>query len=128
MTGTIGLKRLYFGTTVGKTFNFREGLYTDDSTDICLRLRTKNYYPAGPGNRFEIQDIYVFSDEPQNATISISLDNKVYEVIGTVQKTVERFPVWKKCYQFSLGIDEMSSNNIKIKGFLVTYNPLPEIL
>ena len=125
-----GKRELFFGTTLGKTFNFEEGTYTDDGNAIAVRVRTKEYYLSGPDTLDEIQRVFIYADEPQGGDISISIDGGDYEFLGQAQKTTEpeRFDIWKKCYHFSIGIDEISNNNIKMKGFNIIYEPQPEIL
>ena len=124
-----GRRELYFGTTVGKVFNFAQGTYTDDGTPITSRIRTKEYYLSGEEQIDEITRIFVYSQEPQGGSISISLDNGDYEVLGSMFEAdiPERFDIWKKCYHFSLGVDEVSSSNFKIKGFVVKFVPQTEI-
>jgi len=125
-----GKRELYFGVSDGETFNFEEGTYTDDGTAIASRVRTKEYYLSGPDQLDEIQRIFVYSDEPQGGNISISLDGGDYEALGSIQEAnfPEKFDIWKKCYHFSIGIDEVSSNNFVIKGWNVHYEPQEEIL
>ena len=115
---------------MGKTFNFEEGTFTDDGTPIAVRVRTKEYYLSSPDVLDEIQRVFIYADEPQGGDISISIDGGDYEFLGQAQKTTEpeRFDVWKKCYFFSLGIDEISDNNIVFKGFNLHYESLPEVI
>ena len=124
-----GRRELYFGVSDGETFNFSEGTYTDDGTAIAIRIRTKEYYLSSPDKLDEIQRIFTYADEPQATNLSISLDSEDYESLGSLQqhRFPQRFDVWKKCYHLSIGLDEISSNNIKVKGFNITYEPSPEI-
>ena len=123
-----GKKILFFGTTAGKTYKVDDSVYTDANTAIALKVRTKNYYLSGPNTIDEIQRLFFYSDEPQGTNISISLDDGVYEYLDSLQDTIQKIDVWEKCYQFSFGLDEISSNNVKIKGFNVHYMPQFEIL
>ena len=72
----------------------------------------------------------MYADQPQGGSISLSLDSGNYECLGQVQeyKTPERFDVYKKCYHFSIGVDEVSKRNFKIKGVNIHYEPQSEIL
>ena len=127
MSGITGLKQLYFGASDGQTYNIKDGTYKDkDETPIAIRIRTKNYYLSSPEIIDEIQQIFIFSDEPQATNVGISLDDGNYESLGSIQEKVEKFDVYKKCYRISLGFDEVSSNNIKIKGFNIYYEPQSE--
>lgn len=125
-----GRRELFFGTTIGKTYNFEEGTYSDDGTAIALRVRTKQYSPLGVNNLIEIQRIFARADEPQGGYISFSLDGGDYEHLGQIWETKEpqRFDFWKECYTFRVGLDEVSSNNIIFKGFVVQYQPKTKIL
>lgn len=124
-----GRRELYFGVSDGETFNLQEGLYTDDGSAISSRVRTKEYYLSGPDQQDEIQRLWVYADEPQGGNISISLDNDDYQYLGAMQETdfPQKFDIWKKCYHFSVGIDEKSSRNFIIKGFNIRYEPQIEI-
>ncbi len=125
-----GRRELFFGTSIGKTFNFSESDFSDDGTPINSRVRTKEYYLSGPDQVDEIKYIYAYSDEPQGGNISISIDGSEYEQLGSLQNAdnPERFDVWKDCHHFSLGIDEVYSNNFRIKGFNTHYEVKPQIL
>ena len=125
-----GLKQLYWGAENGRTYVYDSDTFSDkDGTAISVRVRTKEYYLSGPDVLDEIQRIYIYADEPQATNVSISLDGGDYEFLGTITETDEpqRFDIWKKCYHFSIGFDEISTNNIKIKGFNIIYEPQPEI-
>lgn len=125
-----GVHQLYFGTSTSKTFVFDNSIFSDDGNSIELKVRTKNFYLSGPDQLDEIQRVFLYADEPQAANFSISIDGGDYEYQGQIQETREpqKFDVWKQCYHFSLGLDEISTNNIKIKGFNVHYNPQTQIL
>lgn len=125
-----GKRELYFGVSDGETFNFQEGLYTDDGTPIASRVRTKEYYLSSPDQIDEIQRIFAYADEPQGGNLSIALDSKDYEYLGSMQKISEpqKFDIWENCFHISVGIDEISSNNFKIKGFNIHYLPQSEII
>ena len=130
MAGIIGLKQLYFGSDDGDTYVFNKEIFTDeDSIVIPIRIRTKEYYLSGPDQLDEIQRIFVYADEPQSTNVSISLDGGDYEYLGTITeiKEPQKFDIWKKCYHCSLGLDEISSSNIHIKGFNIHYEPQLEI-
>jgi hypothetical protein len=124
-----GLHQLYFGDTTGKTFCLDEDVYSDDGSNIEVKVRTKEYYLSGPDAQDEIQRIFLYADDPQMARISISVDSGDYEALGSVteHREPQKFDIWKKCFHFSIGIDEVSTNNIKIKGFNVHYEPQKEI-
>jgi len=125
-----GKRELYFGVDDGETFNFEEDTFTDDGTAIASRVRTKNYYLSGPNQIDEIQRVWVYADQPQGGNISISIDDGDYEYLGQVQEYQfpEKFDVWRKGFHFSLGIDEVSSGNFKVKGVNVMYEPQEEVL
>lgn len=128
MAGIIGVKRLYFGASNGRTYNVKPDTFTDkDGSAIAVRIRSKEYYLSGPDKLDEIQRVFAFSDEPQTTNISISVDDGDYDYLGSIQKEIQRFDIWKKCYHFSIGLDEISSNNIKIKGFNIHYVPQTEL-
>jgi hypothetical protein len=118
-----GSSQLYFGTTVGKTFAFDNDTYSDDGNNIALRIRTKNYYPQPVDFSKQIKTVSIFSEEPQGTNFSISLDGGEYEYKGQIQGETDpdEFKIWKSATYFSLGLDEISTNNIKIKGFLLYY-------
>ena len=123
-----GNSQLFFGTSVGKTFKVDADIFTDNGTPIALRIKTKEYYLSGPNQIDEIERIYAYSDEPKAIVLTLSLDSGQYETIGSVQDIVHKFDVWQKCYHFSLGLDDISSDNIKFKGFNIEYTPQTEIL
>jgi len=118
-----GLSQLYFGTSVGKTFAFEEGLYSDDGNAIALRVRTKDYYVQPIDETHQLHEVNVFSDEPQGANFSISIDGGDYEYKGQIQGDEDPnvFKVWKSFNKVSFGLDEISSNNISVKGFAIYY-------
>lgn len=125
-----GRKELYFGTSVGKTFNFSESDFSDDGTPIASRIRTKNYPLSGLDVLDDIQTIFAYSDEPQGGSVSLSIDNGDYETLGSLQDVDNpvRFDVYDGGYQASLGIDEISSSNFKIKGFTIQHEPRTEVI
>lgn len=121
-----GTTQLYFGTTTGKAFVFDDDTFSDDGNDIALRIRTKEYYLPPIEEEHEIQDIYVFADEPQATNLSIAFDGGDYEYLGQItgkksRGKEERFRVWDSGVHFSLGLDEISTRNILIRGFNVYY-------
>jgi len=123
---TQGTNQLLFGTTLGKTFAFDDNTFSDNGAAISLKVRTKEYYPSPIEKEKEIQEIYVFSDDPHGTNLSISLDGGDYEYKGQIQGEKsrgkqERFMIWKSGIHFSLALDEISTNNIKIKGFTIFY-------
>lgn len=125
-----GISQLYIGNDGSKAFVFDDSVFTDDGNNIETRIRTKEYYLSGPDKMDEIKYIYVYADVPQATNFSISLDGGDYEYLGQITATDEpqRFDIYKKCFHFSLGLDEMSGSNIQIKGFNVWYEPLPTIM
>jgi len=118
-----GSSQLYFASDNGKTYAFENGVYSDDGTNIALRIRTKNYYPQPVDLSKQVRSVSVFSEEPQGANFSISLDGGEYEYKGQLQGEgdPDKFKVWKSATYFSLGLDEISTNNIIIKGFILYY-------
>lgn len=119
-----GSNQLYFGTSVGRTYTFDDNVFSDDENPIALRVRTKNYYMQPIDEDHQIREVNVFSDEPQGTNFSISLDDGDYEYKGQIQGDEDPnvFKVWKSCNHFSLGLDELSTNNISIKGFCIYYD------
>jgi len=118
-----GISQLYFGTSVGKTYVFDDNVFSDDGNAIPLKVRTKEYYMQPLEEDHQIIEVNVFSDEPQGTNFSISLDGGDYDYQGQIQgdKNPNKFKIWKHCNHFSLGLDELSTKNIKIKGFIVYY-------
>ena len=125
-----GENQLYFGDSTGETFAIDNDTFTDDGVDIAVRIRTKNYYLSNPDKLDEIVRVFVYADTPQATTLSLSRDSGDYETFGSVQEKdyPQRFDVWKKCYHCSVGLDEISSYNISVKGFNIEYTPLKEII
>lgn len=125
-----GKQQLFFGATNGETFRVDESTFSDDGNPIAIRVRTKDYYLSGQNRIDEVENIFVYADEPQATNVSIRVDKGNYEFLGSVQQgdEPERFDYWDKCYSFSIGFDEVSSNNVKLKGFNIIYSPQPEML
>jgi len=118
-----GISQLYFGTSIGKTFAFNDDIFSDAGNAIALKVRTKEYYMQPIDEDHQIQEVNVFSDEPQGTNFSISLDGGDYEYQGQIQGDEDPnvFKIWNHCNHFSLGLDELSTNNLKIKGFVAYY-------
>jgi hypothetical protein len=118
-----GTSILCIGTSVGKTFAFQDGLYSDDGNAIAVRVKTKNYYPQPVDLDKQLQYVAIFSDQPQGANFSVSLDDGDYDFRGQIQgdKDPNEFKIWRSAKKCSFGLDEVSTNNIQIKGFLIYY-------
>ncbi len=118
-----GSSQLYFGTSVGKTYAFDDSVFSDAGTAIAVKVRTKNYYVQPMDENHQLQEINVFSDEPQGTNLSVSLDGGDYDYKGQIQgdKNPNVFPIWKQFNHFSIGLDEISANNISVKGFVAYY-------
>lgn len=118
-----GTTQLYFGTSVGKTYRFKEDEFSDDGAPIALKVRTKDYYVQPIDESHQLQELAVFSDEPQTTNFSISIDNGDYEYKGQIYGDEEpnNFKVWKSFNRVSFGLDEISTHNIKIKGIVLYY-------
>jgi len=118
-----GISSLYFGTSVGKTYVFDDNIFSDDGNAIALKIRTKEYYMQPIDEDHQLQEVNVFSDEPQGTNFSISLDGGDYEYKGQIQGDEDPnvFKIWKSFNKVSFGLDELSTNNVKIKGLVLYY-------
>jgi len=123
-----GNLNLCFGTTVGKTFKVDPETFSDDSTAISMRIKTKGYYPSGPDIISYIQYLFIYADDPQETSVGLYLDNENYKPLGSIEESPQRMDIWDKGYKIALEFDEVSSVNVKLKGFDVFFEPQPELL
>lgn len=118
-----GTSQLYFGSNNGKTYRFKEETYSDDTYNIAMRVRTKNYYVQPIDEDHQLQEVILYADEPQGTNFSISIDDDDYEYKKQIQedKDPNTFKVWKHFNRVSFGLDEVSTKNPKIKGLIMYY-------
>lgn len=123
--GSDNQKRVYFGSSQGKTFLWNDG-YTFAGTPIEVEYETGIYQPGDPKNRKRFREVFVrCENKPKSpAIIHYSIDSGDFEQLGMIDKTIKKI---KFPYSYCEGTDlrfrihEVSSREMRAIYQIVVY-------
>jgi len=128
--GSDNLRRIYFGSTQGKTFLWESG-YKFENTPIELEYETGLYQPGDPKKIKIFREVFVRAGSKPLSPVKIhySIDGKDWRELGLVEETTQKF---KFPFDYRVGTDiklrfhEVSDKEAKPIYQVIIYVEEPE--